>query len=128
MHLTSICTKLTDPSVLRRIPELARDFNGRPLGYKEKKVSPFVRRPFENLDRAASNYEPAIPSRRKFAHFQYVLRVLVRVVDLGLDEEISRHSTRRPVYRSIALEYDDRILQTGYQVRPLPPEAIELDR
>ncbi len=25
-------------------------------------------------------------------------------------------------------EHDLRILQTGYQVRPLPPEAFELDR
>jgi hypothetical protein len=35
---------------------------------------------------------------------------------------------RRIVYQSLALEYDHRILQTGHQVRPLPYEAIELDR
>ena len=34
----------------------------------------------------------------------------------------------RLVYRYRALEDDLRMPQTGYQVRPLPHEAIELDR
>src|SRR5262245_8317303 len=93
VHLTGACTKLADLPVLGGVPELPRGVDGRPLRHEKEEVAPLLGRPFEHLDGTAPDDVSALPARRELAHLGDVLRVLLRVVNLRLDEEVCRHFT-----------------------------------